>query len=427
MVASHHFEKCNIYVANRIIARTAFYCYEQKLNTFQPSIFKKAIEEEKEKYGGDVFSDCQAFSDILCEANILKKAETNSTFEYSFEKRKVFAYFVGKYAMNLLHSFSDSSALNMIIENGIYSPLNFNILMSIATNYSYHTIPNYFVNDLHKEIMGLPLDIGTSANGLIGYFKEDKERLLNISKEERKRIKKSISVQEEKNRNEYLKNADNYFYIEQMDSELTNIIDLINKMKIVSVLLGASNMVLKEEKSKLADIVIKLPNVIIEKYISLTKKEIDRIYVEIQEMAKSHEEITQTDIDDFFDYLISLVTSVVLTIYDTSSRYLGSSNISKELLAKIDAIGDDSSYNMHAIQRLMLLSFTNKELFTSEVTKFIKENKNIYYCNQARLIARRFYFDNEEYVNKNKKGFLESIGGFTKMKIIGERNKRIKK
>lgn len=430
-VKSNDFKKCSITVANRIIEYVAYKCYKDEMNSFSVALFKESLEEEDNQYGGDNFTDYLKFANILCEARILKKKEKEENM-FSFYKRKVFAYFVGRYAIRILHSFNDSSLMDLIIQRGIYSPINFNILMSIASNYSYDTIPNYFVRDLYDQIMSVDIQLMDSIGSIKNYFDEDKQRLLDLSKEEKQSIKKTISKQEEKERNEYLENADNYFYVETMTEQVKEIVDLYNKMTIVSSLLCSSDLIRKNEKKKLAELVIKLPNVIIDKFISFIKVDLDKIYVEMQEEAEKSKSFDKTFIDEFFDFLTALIISFILGTYDTSVRFLGSANVSKEMDEQLKNTGNEVMKNMYSIQKLMLLSYTNKSVFAEETLNFIekkgkKDKRNKFYLNQAILIAKRFYFDNEEYVNKHQKALLNQLGGYAKLKIEEVKNRKIKR
>ena len=430
-ITSNSFGKCSTVVANRLIEYVAKECYKKQTNSFSINLLEDSLRVEDDLYGGDTFTDCHKFAKVLCDANIIKKDE-NGKDAFLFYNRKVLAYFVGRYAIESLHDSNDSELMDLIIQRGVYGPLNFTILMSIASNYSYNTIPNYFVNDLYDQIMSMDLQLYDSVSSIKAYFNEEKQRLLDLSKKEQLRIKKNISKHEESGRKEYLKNADNYYYVESMNDDLKEIVDLYNKMTVVSSLLCASDSIKKNEKKKLAQLVMKLPNVIIDKLLAATKSGLDKFYVELQERAKRDNDINKTDIDEFFDYITSLITAAILSTYDTSIRFLGRSNIAKEMDAELKnmSVNDNAVLsNMYSIQRLMLLSFTNKTAFADEAIKYINENKNKnkYYANQAILIAKRYYFENEDFVNKNQKALLNTIGGFQRMSIESAKNKKLKK
>ena len=427
----NNFGKCSTVVANRIISYVAKECYIRQTNSFSIPLLEESLKAEDELYGGDLFTDCRKFAEVLCDANILRKDENNEDV-FLFYSRKVLAYFVGRYAIESLHDSNDSELMDLIIQRGVYGPLNFSILMSVASNYSYSTIPNYFVNDLYDQIMSTELQLYNNISSVKAYFNEEKQRLLDLSKKEQQRIKKSISKHEEAGRKEFLKNVDNYYYVESMDDELKEIIDLYNKMTVVSSLLCASDSIRKNEKKKLAQLVIKLPNVIIDKLLAMTKNDLDRFYVELQERAKKDDSINKTTIDEFFDYITSIITAAILSTYDTSIRFLGRANIAKEMDLELKNMATDDNAvlsNMYSIQRLMLLSFTNKTAFADETIRYINDNKgkNKYYANQAKLIARRYYFENEEFVNKKQKSLLNAIGGFQQMSIASVKNKKIKR
>lgn len=61
-------------------------------------------------------------------------------------------------------------------------------------------------------------------------------------------------------------------------------------------------------------------------------------------------------------------------------------------------------------------SIINNCLSDNVLILFSNNESNEYYLTQARLIAQRFYFENKQFVLRNKRPFLDLIGGYSSLK-----------
>ena len=411
------YKNCNFIVAERIVSNVAMAAYQQRLTSFGQSLFEDALKTEIDEMGGDPIKSLPAFIDMLVsDVGLIRK----NGEAYSFSSRKFFAYFVGKRAVNRFQIHGDMSLLNLITSGGIYSPLNFQILLSIATVYENAFIPNEIINDLYPLVIqaqGIQKD---DLQKLAQKFDEKKEALLAISKEERDRMGQRRSKAEREERSRYLENIDNFFYEPKMDERYRNLVEWSNRTQIVSVLLnGFSSSLTKEAKAKLVEMVVKLPNITLKYLFDGVFDSLEDLFVSIQKsLINEDSNHPGAQIDQIREMLLSAMNACVLTCYDIGCRPLRSPDITEFVNKALQSEDDARS----VIQKLMLLSFSsNQEAFVAEATKFIKGD-NKYYRQCARLIGRRFCLDNYETVTKRFSGFANLIE--SRPKLIADKKKK---
>lgn len=421
------YDKCTPYIVERILSDVAYNAYKGTINDIEKSFFEDSLLREINEYETTPFTDVKFLIDLLIEARMIEESQTKGSC-YRFHSLKIFAYYIGKYAMTH-HNSQDEEPFDLIISRGIYSKLNFNILMSIAYNYDVENIPNYFVKDLYEEVCVNYSPIIKDLNGIKAYFLKEKKRISKIDEREKKAIRKRISRNESKERDEYVANIDNYYYEKTVDASIKELVELSNKSQIVASLLNYSDLLKGPQKRKLAQIAITLPNMTVDRYIGHVQKQLDIFYIKIldeleheNDKEKANSIISQVDI--FFDYLVSIITATILTFYDNGSRPLSNPIMNEKLQ---EALNDKNSdiFKMPIIQRLMLMSFSNKEdSFIGEITKYLDEEKDSYNRHTAALIARRYCIDNYYHLQRDKKAFLSKIQGIFGKSVLIEANKK---
>lgn len=392
------YRKCDLIISERILSDVAYQLYKEKKNSFSLKDFEDALTREREVKGNDPINSIDSFVNMLVSKMVLKNTGDD---EFAFYDRAVFAYFIAHYAIERYHAKNDDSCLQTIIQNGIYSPLNFQILLSIATVYNYQTIPTFFVNDLYDEVMQAASLSENSLKKLSSEFVSKKKALIKMGENERKKFIKSRSKNEDLARRDYLENIDNYFYEEEVDARLKKVIEWGNRMQIVSVLLNTfASSLDKEEKDKLVEMAIKLPNIVSQLIVENTINSIDDFYM-YAKCALANQENGEKVFEEIRDYMLSMINAVILSLYDMGSKPLNSPIVSGEVGQKLK----DGKIN-HRVQYLMLLSFSsNHDRFIEEATKTINGD-NPYLSNCARLIGRRFCFEYYSEINKHHKAFL---------------------
>ena len=236
--------------------------------------------------------------------------------------------------------------------------------------------------------------------------KSDEEfKQLELSKELRNQVRERQGKEEEKSRKRYLTHKDDYFYYDCSKRKIMKLDDLLNKTFMISSLLNNFATRLKVvDRSKLIEMLIKLPYAIINVFLSEVIEKLDLMFVrvydqlsKIPEIRVNYEYVKQSIIDD--------IRASILTIFDLGTRLLRNPYIIEDIKNALEINGD----KMHLIQKMMLLSFApNRQLFVSETKKFI-DNPDIFVSSSIRLIGRRFCLDNYEWVEKNEGGFFQII------------------
>ena len=342
---------------------------------------------------------------LLTELRILKNHQTL----YLFYSRNIFAHYIGFYALHMNDNNGDDEYLKKIVSNGVYQPLNFSILMDIAISRNNANIPNSIIEMLTRDVANYKFE-NKNVRSISIYFDEERQRVVDIEKQDIEQRREIISEREEKQRQEYLDNADNYFYEKFTSLRTRHMIETLNKSRILAILMNYGDYLKKEQKDKLCKLDLLYPNIVIDKYISYVKSEFENLYIKILDNVDEvrADKNFEKSFNSFFDFLLSLVTATILGIYDSSARPIHNKVMAKKLVEFVKQ-EDDSNYSfMPDVQRLMFLSFSrDHKLFFKELKKYVDETKNKYYIQCALLIARRVVMDNYEDVSKNNRQLLE--------------------
>jgi|GEM_PF-6071358 len=412
------YQYCDVKIAERLLADIAFRMYHERKNVFDETDLKQALQREVELRGGEPpIRTPNTYLVVLERHQILKRNENG----YMFYNRSIFAYFIGKRAIERFHSSdADRSCLDEIIANGIYTPLNFQILLSIATVYDYEAIPQFFVRNLYPIVEKGEEIHPDSLKSLGGQFDKKKSQLLKITKKEREDFAKRRGRAEEKSRHDYIRNIDNYFYEEKVSENLRQIIEWANRMQIVSVLLNSfASDLRKAEKEMLVSMSIKLPNIVLRLLVEQAISSLDDFFI-MTKNSLEKEEGGNAKFEEIRDFILSTINSFVLAIYDLGSRPLNNKII-------VDQLDDALKTNVKVsgqIQRLMLLSFSNKtETFIKEATKVINGDDE-YLARCARLIGRRFCLEHFEDINTEQAAFVSLVYHGKSSSLITDKAKK---
>lgn len=405
-------------VALRMASSLAFRVYKEQLNKFSLDYLETINNEEEENYG-DSFRTVGVFASVLLSANIIESIEG----EFRFQSKDKFAFLVGEYAINRFHNKKDEEPIRLIIQNGAYVPLNFNILMNISTNYSYDNIPKYYVENLYEFIHKEDYDL-SCVDKIKSYLNEEKEHIYSLTEAKRKQIENRIAKQESSQHKNLLKHLDDYYYVENISETTKNLLNLYRQSKIVGCLLSTSNQLEKEDKRKLAEVAVKLPNIIIVKLLLDVKKDLEVVYVKYLKDADKNK---FNVVNDFIKSYISQVKAMVLAIYDNASREIGYSVNSNFLKNEFKKVFAESNEKVLSIQKLMLNSFSsNPKSFAEEVNEYLKKQKDLYYKDFAKRIALRYYFDRYDDIIRDKspqiRTLTNNLGGFKR--LVVEKNKK---
>ena len=419
------YKHCDCTIAEDIISYVAMNAYTNQMNSLTTLMFENAIKERTQEYGGRVpVKSVDSFIQMLVDIEILKKNEKN---EIRFYSRKMFAHFVSKFVMYRKNSYDDDSYLKQIIANGIYRPLNLQILFSIASNYEYRTIPEFFVKELYDSVMKEPeMKFGTFE----AFFKtldenDDDFKELEISKEKRNEIREKQGIEEEKNRKLYLTHKDDYYYYDVSKETFMRLDDLLNKALIISSIMNNFSSHLKlEAKTKLAEMLIKIPYAIINIYLADAINKLDIIFVRAYDQLSK---LPTTKITYKFvkQSIVNEIHATILSIFDICTRFVRNPII----IDSVQALLSENKDTMHSTQQLMLLSFsTDRDEFVNKAEEYLKIEKDKFVLRSAALIGRRFCLDNYEWVEKKHGELLQLItkGNVKEKNSIREKSKRRK-
>ncbi len=400
------YQYCDCNIAEDIIAFVAMDAYLKQTSTIDKNMFIKAIKERTDEYGGRApIKSIDSFIEMLIQIDILKR---NDKDELSFYNRKTFAHYVSKFAMYKKNNYGDETYLKKIIENGIYKPINLQVLFSIAANYEIRTIPEFFIKELYDGIMKEPEMKFDSFDSFFKALDDNDEgfKALEISKKKRNEIREKQGLEEEKNRKIHLSHKDDYFYYDVSKTTFLRLDDLLNKALIISSIMNNfSSFLRKDAKNKLAEMLIKLPYAIINVYLADTIKKLDILFVRVYDQLSK---IPQTKVTYQFvkQSIAREIHASILSIFDICTRFVRNPII-------IETVRDQLSLNkdnVHLAQKLMLLSFsTDRTEFVNETKKCLKTEKDRFVLRSATLIGRRFCLDNYEWVEKNSGELIHLI------------------
>ena len=401
-------ERITTNTVERIIGRVAYTLYECKQTLFEEDFLSDIKNSYSLEYDETLFSyPAKKIINILMSLKIIK--EVNG--KYLFYSRSIFAHYIGFHAMHKFDNDYDPSCLETIINNGVYLPLNFAILMDIAVSRNNENILERFIDMLSKDVETYKFT-NKNVSSIAIYFDSERKRAIEISENDIKIRRRQLSQKEERQRQEYLDNSSNYFYEKFTTKEMKDLIETFNKGRIIASLMNHGDMLKQNQKDRLCKLDIFYPNVVIDKYISLVKKSFDDLYIKILDNIdeKKADKRFEKELDSFFDYLLSFVTATILSIYDSSSRPIHNIPMAKKLTSFINKNEYFSCSFMPDIQRLMLLSFSRDlDKIYLELKSFMDKTNNKYYAQCAYLIGRRVVMDNYETIRKTNRPFFEYI------------------
>lgn len=419
------YQYCTVEIAEIILSHVAMNAYEKNLNYFGKDLFYEALSFREEVYGDTPIKDIDAFVEMLVEIEFIKENKLEKG-KYAFFDRKKFAHYIARFAIYKKHNKNDDRYLKMIISRGIYKPLNIQILFSIASNYDYYTIPAFFIDEIYESVMN---EKAVNLDDLQSFFDKidnNKKELIEIetSKAKRKEIRERQGQAEEKARKKYLEHREDYFYYDESRNVLKKIDDLSNKVDIISVVLNsfAGNLE-KEQRTKLIEMLVRIPYCLIDIFLEDALKKMNVIFVRLFDQLSKE---TMMNVDYYYikTCFIAEIQSTILSIFDYGTRMLKNKAIINYVKETLELNAD----NMHKTQRLMLLSFSpDKNLFVKETEDCIKNSNDKFISNNARLIGRRFCFDNYDWVENNCGKFLNLISSGTKDKKYIKEKSKIKK
>ena len=421
------YEYCDSKIAEDLISFVAMKAYEKQASILNINMFEEAIEQYKLDHGGknkrSPIKNVERFIQLLIDINILKQNNN----DISFYSRKIFAHYVAKYAVVMKHTESDDRYLKSIIENGIYKPINLQILFSIASYYDYRNIPLFFANELYDSVMAEPEMKFDSFKPFFDALDNNDENFkkLELSKDLRNKVRERQGRLEEKERKKYLEHKDDYFYYGTDKQKSIKLDDLLNKTLIVSSLLNNFASVLKNDTlTKLVEMLTKLPYAIINLFLSDIIDKIDFVFVRVFDQLSRNPEIKVT-----YKYvknsIIDEIRASILMIFDVGSRLLRN----KMVFDEVKTMLEENKDKMHIIQRMMLLSFSADRMqFIDEATEEIESSSDKFISSSTRLIGYRFCVENYEWVEKNSGEFIQVIANKNpnSAKLIKERSKRRK-
>lgn len=411
------YTKCSYDIAECLLSFVAWKAYENSLTDFDESYFDDALNYRHDEFDDKPLKSSQPFVKMLEEINFLIR---NKDGKLRFYSRKLFAFYISIHAM-VLKNYGDESALNKIISNGIYNPLNLQILFSIASNYDYVSIPEYFISKFYENIMSENID--SNFDHFIDEIDKNTElKNLEIDKNKRQQIRKKQGQIEEQKRKEFIKHKDDYFYYDLKKETLVKIDDLSNKLMIICTILNNfGDNLHKSSKAKLVEMLVKMPYLILNVFLSDIIDKLDVIFVRTYDLLSKAPEIRVS-----YEYvkksIIADIHASILSVFDFGTRM-----ISNPLLtSSIKKYLENSKDNLHITQRLMLMSFSSeKNNYISESKDTILNNPNKFVVNSARLIGRRFCFDNFDWVEKNCGEFLTLITKGSDRKAADIKKKKI--
>lgn len=407
----------------RILGKIAYSLYEHKQTLFD-LIF---IDVEKNEYANEYDRNLLSYSTeslvkILVDLKIIKKYKE----KYIFGSRNIFAHYIGFYAMHKFENDESQECLRTIISNGVYSPLNFTILMDIAISRNNERIINTFVDSLSKDVSFYEFK-NNNVDSISLYFDKEKKRIAKIDEKEIQIRRENIAKYEEKQREEYVINLDNYFYEKSTSAEMKELIEFSNKSRILATLMDHGDMLKESKKDQLCTLNLIYPNIVIDKYILLVKVLFDDLYLKILDNADetNADGKFETTLNSFFDFLLSFVTATFLGIYDSSSRPIHSETMTKRLLRLAKDRGNFEKSFMPDIQRLMIVSFSRDyNNVLNSIKDYVDKCDNPYLKNCALLIGRRVAMDNYETFRQNNRPFLEYIKNSFDKNFIADSTKK---
>ena len=179
-----------------------------------------------------------------------------------------------------------------------------------------------------------------------------------------------------------------------------------------------------DAKTKLAEMLIKIPYAIINIYLADAINKLDIIFVRAYDQLSK---LPTTKITYKFvkQSIVNEIHATILSIFDICTRFVRNPII----IDSVQALLSENKDTMHSTQQLMLLSFsTDRDEFVDKAEECLKIEKDKFVLRSAALIGRRFCLDNYEWVEKKHGELLQLItkGNVKEKNSIREKSKRRK-
>lgn len=392
----------NLITVKRVISHIAYYMYKNNKQSFSTNEINDAIKYETENYG-ETGIDSYEFSKMMLNALIVKELKDRSL---TFFNRDIFSYYIASFidfqiADNNISLFTD------LLKKDITTPLNFNILMCLASIYKSTIIPNNIIDLIYEQAKEMPL-LDDSNFSVAGITKEKQEELKQLTSADILKINEKQDEIEKERHEKYTKHRDDLYYVDSISKEVDNINKWLDKLKICCVLLKKFSATIKRPyKEKLINLIISLPNLVLYQFNDYMFKSLDALYATLKE--KSSNPAIASTVSAFNDFIISMKRAFILSTYDYGSRCFTDYACQELLKASIKS-GDG---DLKIVQNLMLESFVIQEdSFINKCTNIINDNKikdNSFVKVSAKLIGRRYIVENFELCSKNHKSFMNLI------------------
>lgn len=376
----------NIDVVQRIISSIAYDMYNKSVERISADNINNYIDLDERKYGSFGIKQQKLLS-LMVESHICKQ---NDDGTITFASRDVFSYYIAKnIALNKRKK--EIKLLRKTIESSLFKPLNFGIIMCLSSIISEEDTATIIINSIEKKFKKQKT-LNEKYFSLDGLTNDQKEKLKKLSEADIKKIKEHEDEKETKQRKHYLKNKDSLYYEEIIDSNIKDIVEWYDRLKVCCVLLKKfSSKITMGPRQKLVRLIVNIPNVIIYKFNKYFFKTLDKAYSELCSSGISDINL----LDKINSLIISCKRAFVLSTYDFGSRsFTENANIS---LLK-DEIDKASSSPLKIAQSLMFSSFSSNEKdFLKQCKDIIESDKysdNSFQKMSARLIGRRFLIEN---------------------------------
>lgn len=411
----------------RIVSELAYNMYLSSSSTFSSTQLNDLILKENSTYG-DSRIKCDRFLELLTKSLIISQKENS---EFSFYSRDIFAYYIAFHIHLLLQNMNDHSGLEYLLKQDLFSPLHFNVMMCLSAIYDNPYIPVQIISKISKESSYKRI-FTISQIASSGITKDKIDKLKRLTKADIDHLNKKEAEIERNRHEDYIKNKNNYFYVEKVEKDIKEIVLWLNKLKISNALLhNFSGVLTLTQKMELVDLVLKIPNIILDEFDSSVFKELDNIFAEYSK-AKGN---SADAINLLKNEIINLKRAFILATYATSGSSFTNYRVINFLRDELKKRYVKTKDPLLLIQSLMYLSFASKQecVFISKCTELINtsgHSYDIFIQSCARLIGRNFIKRNYEFCMSEQKEFVNLIFGTSnrqyliKKFLVDKKNKK---
>lgn len=395
-------------IIKRIVSRLAYDIYEKGEIYFSSDRIRAYILHEENEYGHSGVS-INNLINICIYSRIFKINDNNY---YLFYSREIFAYFIAYECLRKCNDIdSDKTLINSVFNKDIYVPLNFLIIMSIATSINSTSIPSTIVDFIYRNCSNQPV-ISDKEILSFSVFNEKICKLEELTEKDILEIDHRESECEKSNRENYLQNKDNYYYYDQVSCEINDIEQWQKMLKIATILLNRFSSSLRLDKKKiLVECVIKLPNILISKFHDYIFNALDRLYVQIVNDEKSQSGFLSNEvIQKLKSVIFDIKRAFILYSYAEGARGFTNQSVIKLLQEYLKEHMDANQ--IVQVQEMMLLSFSRqKNIFIPKMVSCLSEKskESSFVQTSAFIIARNYVIRNYEDVQKNHRDLFELI------------------